>query len=204
MADATRVEPIANAMHLCIDMQNIFARGGLWETPWMERVLPLIVGITARYTARTVFTRFITPLHPDDLPGRWQRYFRKWERATRAVLPSSQLELVPALRRFAPPAKVIDKPAYSAFTESALIPCLLDKGISTLVITGAETDVCVLATVLDAVDLGFRVVIVEDALCSSSDAGHDALMTLYRNRFSEQIELIKTEELTSLWRRDTR
>jgi nicotinamidase-related amidase len=204
MADAARVEPIANAVHLCIDMQNIFARGGLWETPWMERVLPLIVETTAQYTERTVFTRFITPLHPDDRPGRWRRYFRKWERATRAVLPSSQLELVAALRRFAPPAKVIDKPAYSAFTESALIPLLLDKDISTLVITGAETDVCVLATVLDAVDLGFRVVIVEDALCSSSDAGHDALMTLYRNRFSEQIELIKTEELTSLWRRDIR
>ncbi|MHC2279292.1 hypothetical protein ACVME8_005935 [Bradyrhizobium diazoefficiens] len=38
----------------------------------------------------------------------------------------------------------------------------------------AETDVCVLSTVLSAVDLGFRVVIVEDALCSSSDVGHDA------------------------------
>ncbi|GAB9139429.1 hypothetical protein BDS110ZK25_27740 [Bradyrhizobium diazoefficiens] len=38
----------------------------------------------------------------------------------------------------------------------------------------AETDVCALSTVLSAVDLGFRVVIVEDALCSSSDVGHDA------------------------------
>jgi hypothetical protein len=43
------------------------------------------------------------------------------------------------------------------------------------------------------------VVLVEDALCSSSDAGHDALMTLYRNRFSEQIELIKSQELPLLW-----
>ena len=45
------------------------------------------------------------------------------------------------------------------------------------------TDGCVLATVLDAVDLGFRVIVAEDALCSSFDQGHDALMTLYRNRF---------------------
>lgn len=92
---------------------------------------------------------------------------------------------------------VIDKPAYSAFTGSALASFLSDKGIITLVITGSETDVCVLATVRHAVDLGFRVVIVEDALCSSFDAGHDALMTLYRNRFAEQIELIKAEQ--SLW-----
>jgi nicotinamidase-related amidase len=59
--------------------------------------------------------------------------------------------------------------------------------------------VCVLATALGAVDLGFRVVIVEDALCSSLDAGHDALMTLYRNRFSEQIDLVKLDELIELW-----
>jgi hypothetical protein len=52
----------------------------------------------------------------------------------------------------------------------------------------------VFATVLDAVDLGFRAVVGEDALCSSFDASHDAPMTIYRNRFSEQIELINTED----------
>jgi nicotinamidase-related amidase len=202
MADTASAEPITDAVHLAIDMQNIFARGGVWETPWMERVLPSIADIAARYAARTVFTRFITPFEADQRPGRWQRYFRKWQCATRAVLPPVQLELVPALARFVPPARVIDKPAYSAFTGTALASFLFDKGVTTLVVTGSETDVCVLATVLDAVDLGFRVVVVEDALCSSFDAGHDALMTLYRNRFAEQIELIKTDQLTSLWRAD--
>jgi nicotinamidase-related amidase len=199
MAVTSQVEPITDAVHLSIDVQNIFARGGIWETPWMERVLPRIVEIAARHPARTVFTRFITPMHADDRPGRWRRYFRKWHRVTRAELPASELELVPALRRFVPPAEIVDKPAYSAFRESPLALLLSERGIGTLVITGAETDVCVLATVLDAVDRGFRVVIVEDALCSSSDAGHDALMTLYRNRYSEQIELIKTAEVPTLW-----
>jgi nicotinamidase-related amidase len=199
MANATP-EPISDAVHLCVDMQNIFSRGGTWETPWMERVLPAIVEIAARYTARTVFTRFITPLRPEDRPGRWRRYFTKWQCATRDQLPPEQLELVPALRRFAPPAHIIDKPAYSAFAQSALASFLDQKGVGTVVITGAETDVCVLSTVLDAVDLGLRVVIVEDALCSSFDAGHDALMTLYRNRFAEQIELIRLDQLPRLWR----
>jgi nicotinamidase-related amidase len=54
--------------------------------------------------------------------------------------------------------------------------------------------------VLDAVNLGFRVVIVEDALCSSSDAGHDALMTMYRLRFTEQINLVTAAQLPDLWR----
>jgi nicotinamidase-related amidase len=77
MAVTTQVEPIIDAVHLCTDMQNIFARGHIWETPWMERVLPRIVEIAARYPARTVFTRFITPVHADDRPGRWRRYFRQ-------------------------------------------------------------------------------------------------------------------------------
>ena len=37
--------PIENAVHLCVDMQRIFAKGGIWETPWMERVLPTIVEV---------------------------------------------------------------------------------------------------------------------------------------------------------------
>jgi nicotinamidase-related amidase len=199
MKETASSEPITDAVHLCIDMQNLFARGGVWETPWMERVLPTIVDFAGRYATRTIFTRFITPLHPEDRPGRWQRYFRKWECATRAELPASQLELVPELARFVPPAAVLDKPAYSAFAESGLAAFLREKGVTTVLVTGSETDVCVLATVLDAVDLGFRVVIVEDALCSSFDAGHDALMKLYRNRFSEQIELLSAAEASALW-----
>jgi nicotinamidase-related amidase len=112
----------------------------------------------------------VTPLQAEDRPGRWQRYFTKWECATRSRLPSSQLEIVSPLSRLIPPATVVDKPVYSAFAES-LTAFLRTKNVDTLIITGSETDVCVLATVLDAVDLGFRVFVVEDALCSSFDQG---------------------------------
>lgn len=48
MRDSTSdVAPIRDAVHLCIDMQNVFAPGGLWATSWMERVLPTIVAIVA-------------------------------------------------------------------------------------------------------------------------------------------------------------
>jgi nicotinamidase-related amidase len=191
---------LQRAVHLCTDMQNIFAPGGLWATPWMSKVLPTIEAVVARYPERTIFTRFIPPLHPEDRPGRWRHYFQRWEQATRQNLHGNELELVPALARYTPPALVLDKPAYSAFTRSGLYDLLIGKGIETVVLTGAETDVCVLSTALSAVDLGFRVVIVEDALCSSSDEGHDALMTMYRMRMHEQIDVLKAEELFDVWR----
>lgn len=190
---------ISEAAHLCIDMQNIFARGGVWETPWMERVLPIISGICARYPERTVFTRFITPQRPDDRRGQWRAYFAKWQRATRGNLAPGALDIVPELARYSPPALVVDKPAYSAFFGSRLGHLLVERHVGTVVVSGAETDVCVLSTVLGAVDLGFRVVIVQDALCSSSDTGHDALMTMYRTRFNQQIDLVSAEELFEMW-----
>jgi nicotinamidase-related amidase len=198
------MEEIVRAIHLCIDMQNIFGKGGVWETRWMEKVLPTIEGVAARYRERTIFSRFIPPQHPLDRPGRWQHYFRRWEQATRQHLRGNELDLVPVLARYVPPAMVIDKPVYSAFVQSKLYGLLTERGIRTVVITGAETDVCVLATALSAVDLGFHVVIVEDALCSSSDEGHDALMTMYRTRLHEQIDVITAEEVFDLWRTDWR
>ena len=142
------------AAHLCIDMQNIFAKGGLWETPWMERVLPTIEAVVARYRERTVFSRFIPPDHPEERPGRWRRYFQRWQQATRQNLRGDELDLVPEMARHVPPAILVNKPAYSAFYAIGSIRVADWQG-RRVVITGAETDVCVLATALSAVDIGF-------------------------------------------------
>ena len=71
--------------------------------------------------------------------------------------------------------------------------------MNTVIITGGETDVCVLATVLGAVDWGLRVILVTDALCSSTDETHDAMMRVYMNRFGEQVEAVTTHTLLESW-----
>ena len=48
-------------------------------------------------------------------------------------------------------------------------------------------------------DLGLRVVIVTDALCSVSDAAHDAALRIYRDRYAEQIETVTADELLGAW-----
>jgi hypothetical protein len=42
-------------------------------------------------------------------------------------------------------------------------------------------------------------VLAIDALCSSSDETHDALLTLYRNRFGQQIETATSEAILACW-----
>ncbi len=193
-------EPLTGrSVHLCVDMQRLFSPDGPWPTPWMDRTLPVIAEIAKVHAARTVFTRFIPPATPEDMPGRWRRYYERWREVTRERLDLRLLDLVPPLNSLAPPALVVDKPVYSPFAGWRLPAMLREREADALVVTGAETDVCVLGTVLGAVDHGYRVVLVTDAVCSSSDAGHEALLTLYRERFSEQIEVATADEVLSAW-----
>lgn len=186
-------------VHLCLDMQRLFGLDGPWPTPWLERVMPVVIRLVERAPSRTVFTRFIPPATPDEANGRWRSYFRKWRLVTREVVDPHLLELMEPLRQHVPPAIVFDKAAYSAFSNPGLHDFLRGRGIDTLIITGAETDVCVLSTILGAVDLGYRIIVAKDGLCSSADETHDALLGLYAQRFDLQIELADCAEVLACW-----
>lgn len=185
--------------HLCIDMQNLFAQATPWHTPWMNRVLPNVVRLAEAHPDEAIFTRFIPPAEPQDMHGTWKRYYERWEGLTTKAIPPDLVDLVPALRTFVPPARIVDKMVYSPFHGTALAATLQAENVDALVISGAETDMCVLAAVLDAIDLGLRVVLAADALCSSTDETHDAMLSLYANRFSQQIEVADTETILGNW-----
>lgn len=185
--------------HLVIDMQRLFAEEGPWPTPWLPRVLPNIARLAERAPERTIFTRFVPPATPGEMPGRWRAYYERWRGLTREAIDPALIDLLPELARFVPPARIFDKPVYSAFAGRKLQAHLAEVGCDGLVVTGGESDVCVLATVLGAVDAGYPVHVVSDALCSSADATHDAVMTLFRDRFSQQITVVSTDDVLDLW-----
>ncbi|MCX8570742.1 cysteine hydrolase family protein [Aminobacter sp. MET-1] len=187
-------------LHVCVDMQRLFSVGSPWAIPWAQKVLPAIEELAGRHASQTLFTRFIPANRPGEAPGAWSRYYMRWAEVTLANLDPKYVELLPTLSRLAPPAWVLDKHVYSPWTEGSLDRQLRGSDFDTLVVSGGETDICVLATVLGAIDRGYRVVLVTDALCSSSDKTHDALMELYRSRFSEQIEIANLEEVLGAWR----
>jgi nicotinamidase-related amidase len=200
--NALRFGALTNTcLHICVDMQRLFAEDTDWHTPWMERVLPNVVRVVEAHPAQTIFTRFIPAGEPGEGRGAWRRYYENWASMTISRLGREMVELVSELKRFVPPARVIDKKVYSPWLEGLLDDMLRNTPIDTLIVSGGETDVCVLATVLGAVDRGYRVVVATDALCSSSDETHDAMMTLYHNRYGQQVETVTTDTILQNWRR---
>ncbi|CAM3289709.1 isochorismatase family protein [Paracoccus nototheniae] len=86
------------------------------------------------------------------------------------------------------PEHIFEKCVYSPWGHGDLERTLRARGVNALVISDAETDICVMATASGAVDRGFRIIVATDGLCSSSDLTHDAILTLLRTRLGQQIE----------------
>lgn len=188
------------ALHICVDLQRLFAEDTEWKTPWAERVLPNVERIVRAHPDRTLFTRFVPARRSGEGQGTWRRYYERWSSMTVEALGEEMVDLVPSLAGFAPPAAIFDKTVYSPWVDPAFDETLRERGVDTLIVTGGETDVCVLGTVLGGVDRGYRMILVMDALCSSSDDAHDAQLEVYRRRYGQQVETISTEPLLREWR----
>jgi nicotinamidase-related amidase len=157
LAAGLRYGPIgSSAVHLCVDMQRIFSGDGPWAMVWFQRVLPNIELIAGQHLSQSIFTRFIPADRPGEGSGLWSKYYARWADMTLSRIGEHGVGLVEELARFVPPARIFDKRVYSPWHQSSLYDELYERRKDTLVITGGETDVCVLSTVLGAIDFGFR------------------------------------------------
>lgn len=63
----------------------------------------------------------------------------------------------------------MDKRHYSAFSGTDLDVRLRERGVTTVVLTGVLTDICVLHTAISAYNLGYKIEIVADAVATLSE-----------------------------------
>ena len=185
----------SKTVHLAIDMQRVFADATAWQMADFHAIVPHVAAIAAALPGRTLFSRFVVPHLAEHAPGHWQNYYRRWAAFTGAVMDPALIEVVDALAHHATPDTLIDKPTYSIFEARDCPQRLAALRADTLVFTGVETDVCVLASLMAAVDRGFRVVAVADALASSSRAGHEATLQHVLTRLPDQVEITFTADV---------
>lgn len=195
MAKKDLEPPGQNAMHVCLDMQRMFAENtdrGL--SGCFPISLPSRLCILSEQSSPDSFHRR-QPSKAQILATLLPVLELNDHRPSRSGHGRSRFRARPVRA----PARTYDKHVYSPWTGSDLHLRLRKKSVDSIVITGGETDVCLPATALGAIDWGLRVILVTDALCSSADETHDAMMAVYLSRFGEQIECDTTETLIAEW-----
>lgn len=181
--------------HIVIDMQRMFAEETPWHAPALADILPNVLMLCEAYAGRTLFAKFMLPASPEAALGAWRSYYDRWTAMTTQDIDPGMQDLVEPLRKIAGPETIVEKTTYSIFEVPGFAERLKAEGVGRLIFSGAETDVCVLASVFDAIDAGFHVAIAADAVCSSSVDAHDAVLKHLLPRLPEQIRLVESTRL---------
>jgi nicotinamidase-related amidase len=190
---------LSRAMHIVIDMQRLFADHPDWAVKDIGRIRKEVSRLAERKPGRTFWTRFVPAQNAAAAGGSWRRYYEQWPSATLDGGGADYVDLLPEHRTLAGRAAIFDKSSFSAFGCDKFHAAVQAAGIDTLILSGVETDVCVWATALDAVDLGLFVVLARDALTSGTPEAHQAVIDVLAPRFAPQVSVMTHAELDAAW-----
>lgn len=191
---------LSRALHIVIDMQRLFAEHTDWAVKDIGRIRREVQWLAEHKPGRTLWTRFIPAQNAAAATGSWRKYYEQWPSATLDGGGAAFVDLLPEHRTLAGKAQIFDKQTFSAFASDPFVAAINAAGIETLILSGVETDVCVWATALDAVDAGFFVVLAKDALASGSPEAHQALLDTIAPRFAPQVAVMDHAELEAAWK----
>jgi nicotinamidase-related amidase len=159
-----------------VDMQRGFLDPGeAMEVPPARETVPVLQTLLELFRARrlpVVFTEFVYSesapllvgrLHPEHRPAKpgAPRGFGLPSSSCLEGTPSA--DTVPDLAP-RPGELVVRKRGYDAFAGTPLDGALRARNVTSLVVTGTMTDICVLATVIGAFHREYRVTVVEDGV----------------------------------------
>ncbi len=90
----------------------------------------------------------------------------------------------------------LPKPRFSAFFKTDLEVYLREKGVGSCLVAGIATNFCVLTTALDAVQHGFRAVILRDCTAAATREIHERTLSIYEK--SVLFPLLRVAESSEL------
>ena len=153
---------VSKDLLLVVDFQNIYLPGYDWACPSMPEAMQNTMRILDDENApNCVMTKYIAPAEPE---GRWKQYNEAYREINEnAFLAEFPEELAP----YAEKSTVIEKSTYSSLDAPEVVTAL--EGKSAVVLCGVVADCCVLATMMDAIDLGYEVVYLYDCIAGVSE-----------------------------------
>ena len=205
-----RLEPGRTAL-LVVDMQRGFVDAGqAMEVPPAREIVPAIRALLDGFRAKrlpVVFTEFtyspavpilVGELHPEHRPAPpgAPRGF--------GVLSSSCLEGDASARTIGalaprPDELVIRKRWYDAFAGTELDGALRARGVTSVVITGTMTDICVLSTVVGAFNHEYRISVVADGVATLWPEIQRATLDIVGRAFGRVVQSKEVLDTISSW-----
>jgi nicotinamidase/pyrazinamidase len=150
---------------IVVDMQNDFLPCGALGVPHGDEVLEPVRELIALYRRRGLPVYASRDWHPADHVS-FKARGGPWPPHCVAGTPgaefSTALELTDGVKVISK-ATTADADAYSAFNGTDLADELRDRHVERVAVCGLATDYCVLNTVLDALTLRFRAIVLPEA-----------------------------------------
>jgi len=91
-----------------------------------------------------------------------------------------------------PADSLLFKKYASCFFGTDLVPRLTSRGVDTLIVTGCTTSGCVRATAVDAIQNGFRPMVVREAVGDPSVPAHDQSLFDLNAKYADVVSLDET------------
>ncbi len=151
---------------LIIDIQNDFLPGGALAVPGGDEIIPFVNQMIELFKAKGLTIVATRDWHPKghvsfvESGGPWPAHCVK---DTPGAMFPEQL-LLPDDVIVVSKATGPEKDAYSGFDGTGLSDILSSLGIKRVFVCGLATDYCVKATVLDAIKLGFEVIVLTEGI----------------------------------------
>ncbi|MEM7217205.1 MAG: cysteine hydrolase [Pseudomonadota bacterium] len=185
-----------------IDMQKFFTidKESPWAAPTVLSITPKITQLIKACTrGKTIFTLFKPPEDWQDEHGTWKNYYHHSIGVTADKIDPTAYEIIDTFKNdvMSPLTRLVDKQTASAFYYTNFDDILRARDTTFLILSGIESDYCVLATALDAVSRGYSVVIPMDACGSSKGATGQRNAEAIFERFGGQIWITDTETVTT-------
>jgi nicotinamidase/pyrazinamidase len=151
---------------LITDVQNDFLSGGALPVPDGEQVIPILNECAAMFTelgAHVLASRDWHPANHMSFKAQGGQWPPHCVQETEGAKFHHDLKLPPATRVISK-ATLPNREAYSAFDGTELANELHMLGVKRFFVGGLATDYCVVKTVLDSIKLGFKTVVLMDAI----------------------------------------
>lgn len=164
---------------ILIDFQNAYLPGQPWECPTVEQSIENTLRILRSPEAPDhVLTKFLPSADP---VGRWKQYNEEFAEIN---ADGFLCDLAEPVRPAITDGNVITKHTYSSLKSPAVMAAL--EGKKRVVLTGVVAECCVMATMMDAIDLGYEVIYLHDCI-SGLTSENEGIVRLLAESFLPSI-----------------